>query len=1575
MEFRVLGPLEVLDGDEPIPLAAGKQRALLANLLLNANRVVATSRLVDDLWGERVPDTAVKALQVYVSKLRKALPEKRLHTRGAAYLLEVADGELDLAVFENLVAAGRAAAVAGEPAEGSKLLAQALAMWRGPALAEFLEPFAQGEAARLEELRLACVEERVEADLALGRHAALVPELESLVAAHPLRERVRSQLILALYRTGRQADALDAYQRFRRLLDDELGIEPTQALRDLERSILQQDAALDAPAPTAASSAHPGPSRADREPARGRPRPVGRERELDAVTRLLRDAIDGERRVVFVTGEAGAGKTTLVEAVVEDCRARERLAVARGQCVENRGLGEPYLPVLDAIGRLGRGPHGALVVEQLRRFAPTWLAQLPSLVPDEERGWVEERASGLTTERMLREMTEALDAIAAEIPLVLVLEDLHWSDPSTLSLVDAIARRPDAAPLFLVCTSRSGPEGADAQALARSLRLRNFCSEVAVGPLSPAAVDEYLEQRLPGNDLPPDLSEDVARRTRGVPLFVETLVDSWLDGGAIEPAGDGWSVVVPLEQLRNDVPETLKELITERVRPLEPALRELLEAASVVGTEFSAALVAVGADRDEEEADTMLAGVAAERALIEARGEERWPDGTVTSAYSFTHDLVQETLYESVPAARRARAHGRVGSRIEQAYGEASTSAATELAWHFTESGDAEHAVRHLLAAADRAFAKTAAQEAQGHVDRALELMSQVADEGLRAQLELSAHLLDGSARILTEGYASAGVERSFLRSVELARGLGDSEELANALVNLSGIYEIGGRYSASEQVISEALALPQEELSSELLVSSNELMACSLVHQGRHAEALEVADRARELAAGELPSVPVAIFGESPGVSTHVWASLALWHLGRPEGALTRAEQAVAASVVAPRAFSRGMASVNAAIVNQFVGKPIDTRRWAEAAIEASGRSGYPYWRAVASILRGWARAIEGERAEGLAELVPALAAARQTGARIDDAYFLALLADLHLRGGDVEEGLRAVDEALDEMKGERSFFCEPELHRLRGELLLARGDADDGTASLERAMAIAREQGATAYELRAATSLASARRDVASGEQVARLLASFSEGEELPDLVAARAILDELGVTPAPAEAEPTTTFRARPRPPVAYAQSDGLSIAYQVTGGAGPPDLVLVPGFVSHLDKDWDEPRHAHFLDRLGSFSRLIRFDKRGTGLSDQPHGVPDLEERMDDLRAVMDAADSERAIVFGYSEGGPLAVLFAATYPERVQSLVLFGAFAKRVGPDDDYPWAESPESREARVETMVSEGGFASRMKVMCPSADDTMAQWWEERCRAAASPGALRALMHMNAHIDVRDALRAVHVPTLVVHRQRDAAVLADEGRYIANRIPGARYVELEGADHFVAIDPDQILDVVEPFVRKVTGEPTPAADSGDRMLATMMFTDIVGSTEAVIRLGDAAWATLLDRHHAIVREELARFGGEEIDTAGDGFLAVFDGPARAIRCGIAIGKRMRELDLDVRVGLHTGEVQRSNESLRGIAVHIAARIADAAGAAEVLVSATTRDLVAGSDLEFVDRGEHELKGLDGARRLFAALS
>jgi class 3 adenylate cyclase len=437
---------------------------------------------------------------------------------------------------------------------------------------------------------------------------------------------------------------------------------------------------------------------------------------------------------------------------------------------------------------------------------------------------------------------------------------------------------------------------------------------------------------------------------------------------------------------------------------------------------------------------------------------------------------------------------------------------------------------------------------------------------------------------------------------------------------------------------------------------------------------------------------------------------------------------------------------------------------------------------------------------------------------------------------------------------------------------------------------------------------------------------------------------------------------------RPDTRYAKSGDLHIAYQVVGG-GPLDLVYVPGWVSHLEYAWEEPSYARFLNRLASFSRLIMFDKRGTGMSDRDAGLPMLEERMDDVRAVMDAVGSERAAIFGTSEGGNMSVLFAASYPERTTALVTCGIFAKRIW-SEDYPWAPTPERRQAWYEELERDWGGPGELETLAPTmaGDPRFAEWWGTYLRLGASPRAAQTLARTNTEIDVREVLPTIRVPTLVVHRKGDRDVSVEEARYIAGRIPGARLVELPGEDHLVFVgDQDALLDEVEEFLTGVRRGPEP-----DRILTTILFTDIVRSTERVASLGDRPWRDLLQRFYVVVRAELGRFRGREVDTAGDGFLATFDGPARAIRCALAIRAAAAQLGLEVRSGLHTGEVQLAGETLAGIAVHIGARVATLASPGEVLVTRTVRDLVAGSGIPLEDRGTHSLKGVPEGWQLFA---
>jgi len=443
----------------------------------------------------------------------------------------------------------------------------------------------------------------------------------------------------------------------------------------------------------------------------------------------------------------------------------------------------------------------------------------------------------------------------------------------------------------------------------------------------------------------------------------------------------------------------------------------------------------------------------------------------------------------------------------------------------------------------------------------------------------------------------------------------------------------------------------------------------------------------------------------------------------------------------------------------------------------------------------------------------------------------------------------------------------------------------------------------------------------------------------------------------------------------PETRYARSGDLSIAYQVTG-EGPFDVILVPGSLSHVELCWDTPFYRTVYEGIAAVGRLILFDKRGTGMSDRVSGAPDLETRMDDVRAVMDAAGSERAALFGGSEGVPMSLLFTATYPERVWALALYGGLARTLRAPE-YPWGvTAAEWEDGSILESSSWGSRESLYEMIrsgAPSAPDDEVRALARMARYAVSPGAIAALDRMNKQIDVRAALPAIRVPTLVLHRPTDTWVPIGAGRYIAERISGATFVELPGDGHIgSAADGKTLANEVAGFVRRAWETAGSADAEPDRVLATVLFTDIVGSTERAAQMGDREWHKVLARHHEVVRTQLLRFRGVEVDTAGDGFFASFDGPARAVRCARAISESVRELGLEIRAGLHTGECELIDGKVAGIAVHTGARVAARSNPGEVLVSSTVKDLVAGSGLRFGDSGSHSLKGVPSDWRIFA---
>jgi class 3 adenylate cyclase len=436
-----------------------------------------------------------------------------------------------------------------------------------------------------------------------------------------------------------------------------------------------------------------------------------------------------------------------------------------------------------------------------------------------------------------------------------------------------------------------------------------------------------------------------------------------------------------------------------------------------------------------------------------------------------------------------------------------------------------------------------------------------------------------------------------------------------------------------------------------------------------------------------------------------------------------------------------------------------------------------------------------------------------------------------------------------------------------------------------------------------------------------------------------------------------------------PTRYTRSGDHHIAYSVTG-AGPIDLLYIPTWLSQIEHLWEHPGIAHFFEAIAGRVRLIMFDRRGSGMSDPFDTAPTLEEQMDDVIAVLDAAGSDRAALFAQLDGGPMATLFAATHPERTIALILYATWARTLWAEDT-PWANTRDARDAFVNDLVERWGTGSRVEALAPSMadDEEFREWYCKLERLSASPGVVKDMMMLSGDVDVRGVLGSIQVPTLVMHRDRDSLIDPRHSQYLASHVPGAKLVSLPGSDTLVvAGDAHAVLDEISEFF---TGRrPVRAAD---RVLATVMFTDIVDSTRRAAELGDADWRRLLERHDELVRRELARWQGREVKTTGDGFLATFDGPARGIRCGKAITDAVQGLGVEIRAGLHTGECEVRGDDVAGMAVHIGARVGSLAGPGEVLVSSTVKDLVVGSGIEFEDRGEHELKGVPGAWRVYAA--
>jgi DNA-binding winged helix-turn-helix (wHTH) protein len=849
--------------------------------------------------------------------------------------------------------------------------------------------------------------------------------------------------------------------------------------------------------------------------------PVGRESELDYLDGLLAQAAAGKRTVLLVTGEAGIGKTTLVNAYIDRVRSRVPAWIGQGECIEHHDVAEAYKPVLDALSRISRGVDGGRVVELMARIAPGWLVQLPWLVDDSTLADLQRRTVGATRDRMLREFVEFVEALGEDRSVVLVLEDLHWSDLSTLDLISWIAHRREPARLMVIGSYRPSEvrgESHPLDALQHELRVRGLCSELALPFLTPGAVETYLHQRFAGASFSTDLASHLFQRTDGNPLFVTRVVDAWVSEGLVFQTGEQWGMAAKLEQLTSVVPASLADMIAAQAERLSPRHRNLLEAASVAGTSFCAAAVAAAMEEDDDEVEAACEHLSRQESFIAENGAVDWPDGTLTARYIFTHSLYREVLYRQLAPARRAGLHRKLGNRLKAAHGAHAGEHAVELAMHFTEGRDVDQALAYLQIAAQRAVLLGAHRDAIRHIEVALKLLDRVQDKQRRVHDEITLQSLVAMARMATEGFGSASAGAAYAKALELAAQLDDPNRTTPVIFSFVALRTFQGQHAAAAQLL-ERVELPQRH-APPLIIPYHALCACSEFHQGAFTEAEEHGRLGFELYEEVMhePDTRFALLGEDPGLSCKEWSSLALGYLGYPDQALSRLQSLVRTAEEPGRGFGLAAARNYAARLHQLRLEFDATRTEAALAVDLATEHGYAYHRAVGHMLHGWATAAVGDGPAGLEEIQSGIDAHRGTGAELDRPYFLGLLADALARSGQVREGLSTVAMALAHIP-RQGYFYEAELRRLRGELLLHITPHDTAVAESEfrAAMDVARSQQARLLELRAATNLAHvlcARGQQESARSVLMpALDWFHESVQLADLKAARALLDTLG------------------------------------------------------------------------------------------------------------------------------------------------------------------------------------------------------------------------------------------------------------------------------------------------------------------------------------------------------------------------------------------------------------------------------------------------------------------------------
>ena len=899
---------------------------------------------------------------------------------------------------------------------------------------------------------------------------------------------------------------------------------------------------------------------------------VGRSTELAQLYTWLGKALQGTRQVVFVLGEPGIGKTTLSDAFLGSLASSVRSQnpsgiggsksaspftphppipapwLARGQCIEHYGAGEAYLPVLEALGQLCRQPGGEQVVMLLSRYAPTWLVQMPALVSDTEFEALQRKAQGATRERMLREMAEAIEALTAERPLVLVIEDVHWSDHSTLDLLSLLAQRRGPARLFLLATYRPADVVVSRhplKALKQELQVHGRCEELPLGFLTTVEVNQYLAARFPQQQFPSALGRIIHESTEGNPLFMVNVVDEWVRQKVLRETDGQWQLAAEIPDLASGVPESLRQMIERQLERLTPEEQRMLEAASVVGSEFTTATVAAVVEEQLEHVEAGCEGLAKREQFLRARGMETLEDGRVAGRYAFLHALFQQVLYERLAPMRCISLHQCIGDWEERAFGTRVGEHATELAMHFERGRDYPRAVHYLGQAAENAMRRNAYQEAIALLNGALGTLKFLPDTPERTQQELALHIALGVPLLMTKGYAAPEIEQTYARAHEICQQLGAHPQHLPALAGLFRFHLVRSELTTARALGEQVMHLAQGSADPLFRAAAHSMLGVTLAWLGEFPVAREHLEQGQHLYDPQQHRYVALLYGDDTGVVCHAYGASILWYLGYPDQARVsmQAALALAREVSIPHIVAFALDS--AAWLHLHCREEDTTWEYLAMLEALASKQGFQHWVAASTILRGRRLVQQRQEGEGIALMRQGLAAYRATGAELGRAQYLALLVEAYGQIGQTQKGLTLLTEALTAIHKTGERHCEAELYRLQGALTLQQARASrqhvpgksttrrkkvsavseqwpisgphaDAEACFLKAIEIARNQQAKSLELRAATNLSRLWQQEGKQKEAHRMLSEvydwFTEGFDTKDLQEAKALLNAL-------------------------------------------------------------------------------------------------------------------------------------------------------------------------------------------------------------------------------------------------------------------------------------------------------------------------------------------------------------------------------------------------------------------------------------------------------------------------------